>query len=237
MKSLPKELIVSKFLLLLVITGLFTLGLQDGHSLSYFDLWNIAAALFQLALFQLLSPVLYFSTPVFLLALVAEHQTHLGLAVLVLATVSHLPLLIPRSRKAIRNPRLRWWRTVPRKTLFLTVQVRPVLGGELLSKTINISETGAFVSLRGARWTNSRGTPLKNMKVGTYCALQLNLDQIYAFTCTAEVVRHSSKSKNNPEGVGLRFTFVSPEEKSRLASFLALVREDSYVAEMDTLVA
>jgi hypothetical protein len=152
-------------------------------------------------------------------------------AEIVLASVGlaclHLLLLTPQARRALLNPKLRWWQTPVRKRVLVRTVLRPVLGGELLSKTFDLSEGGAFVELERAIWsTHDRDTPPeKLLRPGTLCVVKLTLDQFHTLNCSAEVVRIVSSVGHYPQGVGLRFKDLTREQRSLLTHYLDAVEE------------
>lgn len=129
-------------------------------------------------------------------------------------------LAFPNPRRVLANPRLRWWLTPPRRRVELEARVCPTLGGELIARTFDLSEGGAFIALRDSFWASLREGSGRNLSVGTYCSVRLSLNQVSAFSCMAQVVRRGEPAGAYPEGIGIRFISMTPREKKTLLSFL-----------------
>jgi hypothetical protein len=176
------------------------------------------------------SPTLWILSPLFILAvgwnnyLVAQAGLNFSWATTLLATGATLALhgllLTPTARKVLLNPKMRWWLTAPRKRVQLRATIWPVLGGELLTSTYDVSEGGAFFSLEEASWTSRRTLSIKNLSVGTVCTLKMKLDSGRAIQCDAEVVRQAEPRGQYPGGFAVRFKSLSREDQKALAQLL-----------------
>jgi hypothetical protein len=142
----------------------------------------------------------------------------------------HAPLLRAPVRRVLFNPQLRWWRTPRRQRASLRAVVRPVTGGELVSRTVDVSAGGAFVELDRALWTlgHSDAAPGEVLKPGMRCAVRLALDPLHTLRCTAEVVRVAERRGRYPHGVGIRFTDLSREQRRQLDGFLDRVPAEPF---------
>lgn len=145
-------------------------------------------------------------------------------------TVIFAGVVISRaSRTALTQPGKRWWLTPLRNRVSVTAKLCPVMGGEMNARTFDLSERGAFINLRDAEWTppslrlaaNQKETSgVSSLSKGSYCWLQLSLNNISALTCTAEIVRKADARGEYPEGVGLRFVGLSSRDKKVLTRFI-----------------
>jgi len=131
-------------------------------------------------------------------------------------------VFLPAVRKLLFNPGLRWWRTAPRTKVAIQAVLYPVLGGELRSRTFDLSLAGAFVP---CDWVSGRAqeadAAIKHMAVGNHCAVKLKLDTLTLINCTAQVVRRTTDSGQYPSGVGLKFVHLDSSQKQLLKSFLS----------------
>ena len=241
MKSRPKLLTwLTIGLVLIAISFPIQVKLMFGEDfLDIFSIANkltpmnwivMALALTVASLVHRASPLVWGASPLFLLAvawnnyLVSSVGTGFNFLVTTTATLFlvgiHGILLTPECRMILTQPKKRWWLTPPRKRVSIEARVCPVLGGELMSKTFDLSENGAFISLRDAFWAKHRAASVKNLKVGTYCSIQFKLNQMASLSCTAEIVRQSTSNGNYPGGFGVRFVGLNPKEKKILNSFL-----------------
>lgn len=187
------------------------------------------------------SPWVWFVSPAFVIATVWNHwliaEVNGGawawmacLATLgVLATQSLL--LRPEVFRVLMHPELRWWRTPGRARVLVEAKVCPVSGGELLSRTFDLSENGAFVAIDGSAWLTNHEGSFKKITLGSYCNLRLKLTQTSSFSCTAQVVRRAEARGNYPAGFGLRFVAVGATERKVLLGFLRQVRAEAALAE------
>lgn len=142
-------------------------------------------------------------------------------------TILITSLLLSRPcRVALFHPSRRWWLTPSRKRALLKTRLRPVLGGEILIQTFDISEGGIFIALNAStHWHRTQAklkqTPENCLQVGAYCWLRITLDEFSSLTCTAEVVRKTTGEQGiYPAGIGLRFVGLSPQDRKVLAKFL-----------------
>lgn len=163
--------------------------------------------------------------------LVASAGLNYSVSATVLATLATMltqaPLLKPQVRRVILNRGLRWWRTPVRKKAQLQAVVRPVIGGEMKSRTWDISEGGAFISMDKASWDQlQKGVP-ETLKIGSRCAVRLTLDQMNTIQCGAEIVRHATARGSYPEGFAVRFVNLDSQQKRMLSNYVQASREGS----------
>jgi hypothetical protein len=139
----------------------------------------------------------------------------------ILGTIAlHSALLTEKARKILRNPTLRWWRSVTRNQVSVRALVCPVMGCELQSSTFDISLGGAFISSAPTNWKPSQSAPHRTIEVGSRCSIRLMLDQFRVVTCNAEVVRQTAPRGHYPGGFAVRFVNLDPRQKKMLATFL-----------------
>lgn len=134
------------------------------------------------------------------------------------AVASHLPLLRGDALRVLTNPKLRWWRTAPRRRASIHAVIRPVLGGELRTHTVDISTGGAFLSLENATSAPNEKVHLRNLKIGTRCTVRLMIDHMHVLNCGAEIVRHSGGMGSYPRGFALRFVCLDDGQRRILAN-------------------
>ena len=132
-----------------------------------------------------------------------------------------LMLLREQARKVLLNPQLRWWRTPARKRAHVQAVVYPVLGGEIASKTFDISEGGAFISLPlGSPRSTHTDPQSKTVSVGNHCAVKLRLDQLNVLNCSARVVRKVKSAGDYPDGFAVQFVNLTPEQRRQIRTFI-----------------
>jgi hypothetical protein len=186
------------------------------------------------------SPLLWITTPLYIASviwnnwLIASVQGSSGWLSPVHLSSIGLVLLIggvlfkyPSCRTVLLHPSKRWWLTPERKRVDLEARLCPVLGGEISSKTFDLSESGIFVVLddhsqwRGPRFRTTTKAPETALRVGSYCWLRVALNDVSALTCTAEIVRKTEPRGIYPAGIGLRFVGLTARDKKLLAGFLS----------------
>ena len=134
-----------------------------------------------------------------------------------------LPLVLLRepARRVLMNPRLRWWRTPERIRVPVQAVVYPVLGGEILSKTFDLSEGGAFVAMPLGSLKSTHTDPqARAIAVGNHCALRLRLDQLNVLNCSARIVRKAKAAGAYPDGFALEFVNLNPEQRRQIRTFI-----------------
>lgn len=142
-------------------------------------------------------------------------------------------LLLSRPcRTALFHPSRRWWLTPSRKRAILNARICPVLGGEIVAQTVDISEGGIFIKFNSStRWHQEQAklklTPDHCLQVGAYCWIRISLSEFSALACTAEVVRKTtSENGTYPAGIGLRFVGLTAQDRKVLAKFLKSASSD-----------
>jgi hypothetical protein len=154
---------------------------------------------------------------------VSATMTLLATGVVFLAFAS---LFTKSARNILANQALRWWLTPPRRRMSVKTRVCPVVGGELISTTFDLSTNGTFISLRDASWAPAKGASLKNLDVGNHCSLRLVLDQLRVLTCTGEVVRQSAARGHYPSGFAVRFVGLNKRQKQMLSEYIQTQMEN-----------
>ena len=144
--------------------------------------------------------------------------------------------LTPSWWSVLTRPRLRWWYSAERAALDVRVRVCPVTGGEFLTRTLDISETGAFLSLeavtvsaprhRGTSPANVPGDPVSEFQPGVHCSIRLELNQYTAFTCSARVVRREKEDFGSRSGAGIVFVGLTGLQRRRLIKYLKAAKEE-----------
>lgn len=130
-------------------------------------------------------------------------------------------LLAKDARTALKENKSIKWLSPARQCVGVHATVCPVIGGgEIKSRTFDISEQGAFISCEEAGWEVANAVPLKNIKVGTHCSVKLRLDQLRTLHCSAQVIRKAASAGKYPSGFAVRFVGMSREEKLQLSTFL-----------------
>lgn len=244
MRERPKEII-----LLSILFACIALSLPIQVMLTYgytpFELGSVIASLaplnwlliavsvahailvYQASPFAILSTAFFVGTVIWNNWIVAEVGINTPFPAIVVATLgaaaAHVPLFSREVRKVLLNPKLRWWRTAPRKRVSLQAVIRPVLGGEFRSMTFDVSSGGAFISLDNAVWpANAKAAQLlKNLKVGSHCSVRLVIDQLNVLQCGAEVVRHAGVRGEYPSGFAVRFVAMDDAQRKILRSVAA----------------
>ncbi len=251
MKQKPKEFLFLALVLLVIgislpvqVMILFEHSpLEVGAGMSKLAPLNWAVmvlALLNSALVYAASPWVILTAPLFIGAvgwnnwLVAETGVNFSaptaIAALVGTIALHGLLLTEKARKVLRNPSLRWWRSLPRRKVAVRVMVCPVLGGQLQSATFDLSMGGAFIEAGHANWTSAgAGTAgaAAGLSVGSRCTIRLTLNQLNVLNCSAEVVRQAPARGNYPGGFAVRFINLDNEQKKALASFLRTAPAES----------
>ena len=136
------------------------------------------------------------------------------------ALLLQIPLLKPQILKVILNRNLRWWRTPLRKRADIRTLIRPVLGGELTSRTFDLSKEGAFIRLDQASWDPLQKGSEELLKIGSRCSVRLMIDPFNTIQCDAEVVRHSNASGHYPGGFAIRFKNLDPNQRKVLLAYV-----------------
>lgn len=131
---------------------------------------------------------------------------------------AHVGLFRPLPARILRHPGLRWWRVPDRVQRRFDVVIRPTAGGELFSRTFEISQVGAFLPLEEIQWKDrgAHSVDLQALPVGTRCSVRITIDQLHTIRGWAEVVRASPASGRYPEGFGIRFLTILREDRKAL---------------------
>lgn len=119
------------------------------------------------------------------------------------------------------KPSLRWWRAAERHKVGLTVSVRPVSGGDLESRSVDLSTSGVFVGFHHSKWDLEGERLGQFIQSGARCSLRLKLNQTQSIHCTGEIVRVSSRPQGDyPSGFAIRFTHIAGADRRLLGHFL-----------------
>ena len=111
----------------------------------------------------------------------------------------------PKYQQVLKSPHLRWWMVAKRVALRLPVDVSPFRGKEFSGKTVDISQTGAFIESHEDL-----------LKLGEMIDLNLKLNSLHHLQVQAEVVR---KSEDNSK-FAVQFHNLATEEKKLLSKFV-----------------
>lgn len=130
----------------------------------------------------------------------------------VLYSIPLLPIYFNPLRETLLNSKQQWWRTAPRYSKQLDVQIWSLNGKPTVNaKTINISKTGALLEVPS-------GAPLHYR-----IPMALYVNEITPVHCEAKIVRHISDANNNFDKVGIEFLPLTKEQTQVLESCLKLV--------------
>ena len=181
---------------------------------------------FQASRFVLLTLFLFLTSVAWNNWLVAEIElNYSGLtAWAAVAFAVFIPLVLAResARKVLLNPQLRWWRTPTRKKVHVQALVYPVMGGEVFSQTIDISEGGAFVEMPLGNPKAAYADPqTRAVAVGNHCAVRLRLDQLNVVNCSARIVRKTKAAGEYPDGFALQFVNLNTDQRKQIRNFMA----------------
>lgn len=120
-------------------------------------------------------------------------------------------LFFTKAKSILDNQETRWWLAPKRIKRTLPVWIQGPLGSPLLSKTFDISKSGAFLSAPSlATIRKDLTNPLNE---GDQISLTLGLSGQNEFSCEAEVVRLCEPNGNYPGGIGIRFKDMSINNK------------------------
>lgn len=184
-----------------------------------------AFLVFRASSWALLSTIAFVGTILWNNWVVAETGLNYSVPAVALASLgaigAHIPMFSREVRRVLLNPKMRWWRTAPRKRTAVQAVVRPVLGGEIRSRTFDLSSGGAFISME--EFALMRGTPqltMRNLRVGSRCSIRLLLNQLQVIHCPAEIVRHAAASGEYPAGFAVRFVAMDDSQRKLLSEFI-----------------
>lgn len=112
-------------------------------------------------------------------------------------------LFFSEEKSLLNDQNSRWWLAPKRFQRNLPVWVQGPLGSPLLSKTFDISKSGAFLSHPTLAMMNQGMT--KPINEGDKISLTLGLSGQKEFSCDAEVVRLCEPNGSYPGGIGIKF--------------------------------
>lgn len=112
-------------------------------------------------------------------------------------------LFFSEEKALLDDQNRRWWLAPKRFQRTLPVWVQGPLGSPLLSKTFDISKSGAFLSHPALAKMNEGLT--KPINEGDKISLTLGLSGQKEFSCDAEVVRLCEPNGSYPGGIGIKF--------------------------------
>lgn len=146
-------------------------------------------------------------------ALMPENHSPAALVISVGALVLAYPLLFHGEAKvALLNPEKRWWMTPLRQRARLPVRIKVpgFKGGEIYTRTFDVSVGGAFLE--------TSGEALSKFDEGTQCYLSVPVGGLNYINCRAEVVRSAPARGEYPSGIGIRFLGLSASDRRLLQS-------------------
>jgi hypothetical protein len=156
--------------------------------------------------------------------IIARSGLNHGPAALILSTMGVAALmsllLFPEPLRVLRKPGLRWWQTAPRVKAQLPTVIWPVLGGEVVAETFDLSEGGAFIAWQASSTDVRSVVMLRNLRSGTHCSVRVVLGGERTLRCTAQVVRQAPAQGKYPEGFALRFIGLTHSERRMLARYV-----------------
>jgi hypothetical protein len=120
-------------------------------------------------------------------------------------------LFFTEEKSLLDDQNKRWWLAPERFQRNFPVWVQGPLGSPLLSKTFDISSSGAFLSHPALAKMNEGMT--KPINEGDRISLTLGLSGQKEFSCDAEVVRLCQPNGNYPGGIGIKFEDLSMSNK------------------------
>lgn len=116
-------------------------------------------------------------------------------------------LFFSKANEILNDQNSRWWLASPRLKRTLPVWIQGPQGNPMLSKTFDISKSGAFLSAPAlAKIRQDLPHPINE---GDTISLTLGLSGQKEFNCRAEVVRLCEARGNYPGGIGIRFRDMS----------------------------
>ncbi|MCB0408084.1 MAG: PilZ domain-containing protein, partial [Bdellovibrionales bacterium] len=107
------------------------------------------------------------------------------------------------------NPQIRWWLVAERKYIKAPIGIAPFRGEQFVSRTLDISKTGAFIESQGVHHLNLGEKINLSLKLGTLQQLQLQ----------AEVVRFQDEG----EGFGVHFQEMNQQQRKILDRYLQTI--------------
>jgi hypothetical protein len=239
MRKLPREF----FLLCLALAGIviaFPIQIMFAYQYTPMEFDSIiyglaplnwlvmATATMHLIAMYRASTFVYATLPFFLLAvawnnwLVGSLETQYSAATATVGTFAailmHGVLFMKNAKVVLQDQRKRWWLTPVRKKVTIRAVLMPVLGGELHSRTFDLSENGAFIPLDEASWAPLKSAPVTHLEEGNVCSVRLMLDSLTTIHCGAEIVRQTHATGHYPTGIGIRFISLNPNQKRVISS-------------------
>ena len=118
---------------------------------------------------------------------------------------AYSPYLLPRARKALMDPKLRWWRADKRFSKEIPVTIvreDNTIINEVL--TFDVSRSGIFLQ--------SALNDYYGLKNGDRISVRWDSPDEQPFERDAEVVRLAEPSGHYPRGVGIRFDYRAPKD-------------------------
>jgi hypothetical protein len=115
------------------------------------------------------------------------------------------PYLLPRARKALMDPKLRWWRADKRYSKEIPVTI-------VLEDNTTIDEVLSFDFSRSGIFIQSALNDYYGLKTGDRISIRWDSPDDMPFERNAEVVRLSEPSGHYPRGLGIRFDYRAPKD-------------------------
>lgn len=186
----------------------------------------IGLSLFHAAALAGVSKVIWISGPLLIGAWGAPAAWSRTSEVMTLVMVGYLVvlqslLLFGSWRKVLSSPKHQWWTVPLRLQRRLKAKLWPVSGGELESHTLDLSETGAFLSWEESVWAPGKSGPGHSLKVGSHGSGRIHLDKSQALYVHYQVVREAPVRRGRyPAGIGVRFVGLSPADREVIRAYL-----------------
>ena len=118
---------------------------------------------------------------------------------------AYSPYLLPKARKALMDPKLRWWRADKRISKEMPVTI-------VLEDNTIINEVLTFDVSRSGIFLQSALTDFYGLKNGDRISVRWDSPDEQPFERDAEVVRLAEPSGHYPRGVGIRFDYRAPKD-------------------------
>lgn len=114
-------------------------------------------------------------------------------------------LFLPQYFQVLQYPEQRWWLVAKRISIHLPVEVSPFRGHEFTGKTLDVSQTGAFIEGDDAL-----------LKLGEMIDLNLKLNTLQNLQVRAEVVRKSKEDSR----FAVHFHDLGQDQKKLLSKYV-----------------
>lgn len=142
--------------------------------------------------------------------------------VVMAALLCYIFFFAEKTSQLFSDPNLRWWRNAPRLRISVNANVKPPGGDVIVTETFDLSKSGAFIAMPNAPAVKlPQKTLFMDIPIGTQCVLKLNINNYWAISCMAVVVRHSIESRGQyPSGFAVQFVNLKRRDRMNLESYL-----------------